>query len=86
MPLTKAIEKLKKYYRRLEAGKTKKIKPSHVEKVINKLLANERGLLEEIEKTKKASKKKRLEQKLTITREQIDRAQWLLEVLSDGTD
>ncbi len=79
MQLTKSIEKLKKYYGRLEAGKTKKIKPSHVEKVANKLLAKEHSLLDEIATTKKASKKERLEQKLVTTRKQIDRAKWLLE-------
>jgi Zn-dependent oligopeptidase len=82
MPLMKAIEKLKKYYKRLEAGKVNKIKPSHVEKVIGKLLANEHSLLEEIATTKKPSKKQRLEQKLMTTREQIDRAQVLLKKIS----
>lgn len=79
MPLTKAIEKLKKYYGRLEAGKAKKIKPSHVAKVIDRLLENERSLLEQIATTKKASKKTRLEQKLATTRKQLERAQWLLD-------
>jgi len=79
MPLTKAIEKLKKYYKRLEAGRTKKIKPSHVEKVIKKLVAKEASLLDEIEQAKKATKKDRLKQKLEATRKQIKRAQWLLE-------
>lgn len=82
MPLTKAIEKLKKYYRRLETGKAKKIKPSHVAKVIDKLLANERSLLEQIATTRKAAKKARLEQKLTTTRKQLERAQWLLDEIS----
>jgi Zn-dependent oligopeptidase len=78
MAMTKVIEKLKKYYGRLEAGNAKKIKPSHVEKVIDKLLANKRNLLEEIAITKKTSKKERLIQKLAATRKQIDRAKWLL--------
>ena len=78
MAMTKVIEKLKKYYGRLEAGNAKKIKPSHVEKVIDKLLANKRNLLEEIAIPKKTSKKERLIQKLAATRKQIDRAKWLL--------
>lgn len=82
MPLTKAIEKLKKYYGRLEAGKAKKIKPGHVAKVIDKLLENERRLLEQIATTRKASKKKRLEEKLATTRKQLERAQWLLDEIS----
>jgi Zn-dependent oligopeptidase len=82
MPLTKAIEKLKKYYARFEDGRTEKIKPSHVEKVIKKLLVNEKNLLEEIEKSKKASKKQRLKKKLAMSRKQLDRAQWLLKKVS----
>ncbi len=82
MPLTKAIEKLKKYYGRLESGNARKIKPNHVEKVIKKLLANERKLLEELSTTRKAAKKERLELKLVTTREQIDRAKWLLDKVS----
>ncbi len=77
MALSKSIEKLKKYYARLEAGKAKKIKPSHVEKVMRKLEANEQKLLEEISNTTKTSKKKRLKQKLETTRNQLDRAKWL---------
>lgn len=79
MPLKKAIEKLKEYYGRLEAGKTKKIKSGHVEKVIKKLKAYEGNLLEEIKDTAKTSKKKRLKQKLETTRKQIERARWLLD-------
>ena len=41
MALTKAIEKLKKYYQRLEVGDAKKIKPSHIRKVMNKLSKKE---------------------------------------------
>lgn len=82
MPLKKTIEKLKQYYGRLEAGKTKKIKPSHVEKVLKKLSVNESSLLEEIKGATKASKKKRLKQKLETTRKQIERARWLLDKIS----
>ncbi|MCR9139300.1 MAG: hypothetical protein NXI27_25095 [Alphaproteobacteria bacterium] len=79
MALAKSMEKLKKYFARLEAGKVKKIKPSHVEKVIVKLAAKERSLLEEIEAARKPSKKQRLRQKLDTTRQQIDRARWLMD-------
>lgn len=82
MALTKAIEKLKKYYKRLEAGDVKKIKPSHINKVMNKLSKKEEILLEELSETTKASKKKRLQQKLDATRKQIDRSQWLLKKIS----
>lgn len=82
MALSEAIEKLKKYYKRFELGKTDKIKPRHVQKVLDKLSAKETSLLEEIEEVKKPSKKKRLEQKLKTTRKQSDRARWLLEEIS----
>ncbi len=82
MALTKAIEKLKKYYERLEAGNAKKIKPSHVKKVIDKLTAKEASLIEEIKTTAKPAKKERLEQKLATAREQIERARWLLEKIT----
>ncbi len=82
MALAKSIEKLKKYYARLEAGKVKKIKPSHVERVMEKLTVRERSLLEEIETVTKPSKKKRLQQKLQDTRNQLDRARWLKDKVS----
>ncbi len=79
IPLTKAIEKLKKYYKKLEAGRTDKIKPSHVVRVIEKLKAKKESLQDEIAVVEKAEKKERLEQKLAMTKEQIKRAKWLLE-------
>ena len=82
MALTKAIEKLKKYYKRLEVGDAKKIKPSHIRKVMDKLSKKEEILLEELSETTKVSKKKRLRQKLDATRKQIERSQWLLEKIS----
>lgn len=82
MALTRSMEKLKKYYARLEAGKAKKIKPGHVEQVIRKLMAKESSLLQEIEAAKKPSKKERLRKKLETTREQIDRARWLMDEIS----
>jgi len=82
MPLTKTIEKLKKYYRRLEAGKTEKIKPAHVQKVINKLTAKEASLSDDIAQAKKASKKERLKLKLAATHKQLDRAKWLMQNLN----
>lgn len=86
MPLKKAIEKLKKYYTRLDAGEASKIKPNHVEKVIGKLIAKQESLLEELDATKKTSKKARLERKLATTREQIERANWLLEKISESAN
>ena len=78
MALSKSLEKLARYYERLEAGETKEIKPSHVQKVIDKLEARERDLLEEIRNTKKQSKKERLEGKRITTLQHLDQARWLL--------
>lgn len=82
MALSKTLEKLEKYNSRFEAGKVKKIKPSHVQKVIDKLETRERDLLEEIQTTKKASKRDRLERKRITTLEHLDRARWLLREIS----
>ncbi len=79
MGLGSTVEKLDKYFQRLEQGKAQKIKPSHVDKVINKLKSKEKLLLEEIEDTEKASKIDRLQRKLEMVREQQERALWLKE-------
>ncbi len=82
MKTSKSLEKLAKYYERLAAGKAKKIKPSHVQEVIDKLESRERSLQEEIQGTKKNSKKDRLEGKRITTLEQLDRARWLLKEIT----
>ena len=79
MGLEKITEKLDKYFSRLERGKATKIKPSHVEKVIAKLYAKQELLKDELRDAVKPSKKDRLENKLSTVREQIERAEWLLE-------
>lgn len=78
-----AVEKLDKYFGRLEKGKAQKIKPSHVEKVIRKLEMKEQILQTELAETEKESKKRRLEGKLEMVREQQSRARWLLEKIGD---
>jgi len=83
MDLSKSTEKLDKYYDRLNKGKTQKIKPSHVEKVIRKLSAKREMLEAERAESKKASKKTRLEGKIATASEQIDRATWLLNKISE---
>lgn len=82
MGLAKTAEKLQKYFQRLNTGKAEEIKPSHVQRVIDKLAGRERDLLEEIAATTKPSKKQRLEAKLASAREQMERARWLLEKVS----
>lgn len=83
MGLESAIEKLDKYFKRLEKGKTRKIKPDHVEKVLRKLETKERQLQTDLAETEKADKKRRLTQKLALVQEQQKRARWLQEQIRD---
>ncbi len=78
MELEKSVEKLDKYFGRLEKGKARKIKPTHVEKIIRKLNARMEILLDEVAEAEKDEKKARLAGKLDTVKEQIERAQWLL--------
>ena len=79
MGLSDTIEKLDKYNERLAKGKAEKIKPHHVERVIEKLTAKETELVAEMPGVTKAEKRERMEQKLARIREQIERATWLRE-------
>ncbi|MBS9716484.1 hypothetical protein J4E70_05960 [Pseudohalocynthiibacter aestuariivivens] len=82
MGLEKYANKIDEYFARLEDGKAKKIKPSHVLKVISKLQKKEQGLVQEIEATEKDSKKDRLKRKVLIAREHIKRAELLLDKIT----
>ena len=82
MGLESAIEKLDKYFKRLKKGKAQKIKPAHVKKVLGKLESKERLLKAELSETEKADKKKRLNRKLALVREQQERARWLQKEIS----
>ena len=79
MGLKEYSAKIDDYYDRLTQGKAKKIKPSHVEKVIAKLKAKKTQLRAEIAKATKPSKRERLERKVLIAKEHIKRAELLLE-------
>lgn len=81
MAFHKIVKKLNDYYGRLDEGKAKKIKPSHVKKVIAKLVAKRQQIVEELERSHKASKKERLARKLMIAEEHLKRAEWLAEKL-----
>ncbi|MCK8463775.1 hypothetical protein MUY35_07930 [Aliiroseovarius sp. S1339] len=83
MGLESAVEKLDKYYGRLEKGKAEKIKPSHVEKIMLKLEAKAQSLQAELGETAKETKKQRLERKLEMVREQLERARWLKETIRE---
>lgn len=78
MGLKKLAEKVAEYNGRLERGTASKIKPSHVEKVLEKLRKKSADLESEISAAKKPDKKARLEKKLAIATQQIERAEWLL--------
>ncbi len=77
MALKKNISKLDQYYQRLENHEVDKIKVKHVDKVIDKLVAKEASLIEDIKAAKKPAKKERLTHKLHVVREQIKRGKWL---------
>jgi hypothetical protein len=82
MGLKKLAEKVEDYNARLESGKASKIKPAHVEKVLQKLRVKAAELEAEIAAAPPADKKARLEGKLAIARTHIARAEWLLEKLA----
>jgi len=78
MGLNKLAEKVVSYNERLERGKAEKIKPDHVKKVLKKLRNKTADLEAEIDSAKNKDKKVRLNRKLEIAREHVDRAEWLL--------
>jgi predicted ribosome quality control (RQC) complex YloA/Tae2 family protein len=81
MGIKKLSEKVEDYQARLESGKASKIKPGHVEKVLQKLRVKTAELESEIAAAPSADKKARLGGKLAIARTHIARAEWLLEEL-----
>lgn len=83
MGLESATEKLDKYLKRLEKGKAQKIKPDHVEKVARKLKAKADALQAEIADTDNPDKLHRLQRKLKLVQEQLDRASWLQGKIGD---
>ena len=82
MGLGSITEKLDKYFGRLEDGRAAKIKPAHVEKVIAKLSAKQASLQSELGEAEKPAKKVRLENKMATVREQIERAEYVLQKIS----
>ena len=82
MGLKKLAEKVEDYHARLENGKASKIKPRHVEKILQKLRDKATELETDISAASSADKKARLEGKLAIARTHIARAEWLLKELA----
>jgi cell division protein FtsB len=81
MGLKKLAAKVEDYNERLESGKASKIKPHHVEEVLQKLRAKSTELEAEISAARSPDKKDRLEGKLQIAHTHIKRAEWLLKEL-----
>lgn len=81
MGLKKLAAKVADYNERLETGQADKIKPEHVQKVLDKLQKKETSLREEVASCKDADRKDRLQRKLDVAQEQIARARWLLETV-----
>lgn len=79
MGLKNLTRKVDEYNDRLSSGKAEQIKPRHVENVLEKLQAREKSLIERIEESDNPSRIGRLERKLKIARQQVKRAEWLLE-------
>ncbi len=71
------VERLDKYQRRLNDGRAEKIKLHHIEKAIEKLVAKETQLNDELRGATKPEKRERLEEKISTIRAQIDKAKWL---------
>ena len=82
MALKKYVAKLNDYYARLEMGTAHEFNPSHIAEVKQKLHAKESQLLTEIAETDKPEKIERLQNKLTVARTQIKRADWLLDAIT----
>lgn len=82
MGLKKLAAKVADYKERLESGKAHKIKPSHVEKVLEKLRNKSIELEAEIASSQSPEKRARLEKKLEVARAQEARAEWLMQEIS----
>lgn len=81
MGLKKLAEKVVEYNERLENGKASKIKPGHIEKVLEKLRRKSAEIEAEIASSTSPEKRARLETKLAVARTHIERAEWLLKEL-----
>ncbi|WP_108260017.1 hypothetical protein [Mangrovicoccus ximenensis] len=81
MGLKKLAAKLADYRSRQESGNASEIRPDHVARILGKLHRKEHALAEEIAAAPDDGTRERLEHKLAVAREQIARAEWLMEEL-----
>lgn len=82
MGLQSVVEKLDRYFKRLDRGEAKKIKPSHVARVIRKLERKKAELLEKLAVAGTPDKQQRLHGKIDTVDAQLERAYWLQERIS----
>ncbi len=78
MGLKKLAAKVEEYKERLESGKASKIKPKHVEKVLDKLRRKSADLEAEMARATSDEERARLERKMRVARTHTERAEWLL--------
>ena len=83
MAISKISKRLDDYVERMKKGRAAKIKAKHVEAALDKLKRRKRALQEELESVRKDEKRARLKRKVRVAREQIKRAKWLLEEVSE---
>lgn len=81
MGLKKLAAKVVDYNERLQSGKASKIKPSHVQKVLEKLRKKSDELEAQIAEAQSPDDRARLERKLDVARVHEERAEWLLKEL-----
>lgn len=81
MGLKKLAAKLAEYNQRLESGKTSKIKPGHVEKILQTLRSKVAELEVDIAAEPSADRRAQLDKKLKVARAHVERAEWLLKEL-----
>lgn len=81
MGLKKLAEKVEEYNERLDSGKASKIKPKHVEKVLEKLRRKTADLEAELAEATSDDDRERLATKLAVARTHTERAEWLLKEL-----
>jgi predicted nucleic acid-binding Zn-ribbon protein len=82
MGLKKLAKKLDDYNERLSSGKTKKIKPEHVENLLDKLRTKESKIRAELAEAGDEEERDLLNRKIDVIETHIRRAEWLLAEIS----
>jgi len=77
MGLSDVAEKLAKYRTRLAAGQTERIKPAHVDKIIDKLSDKRQHLSEDLARRTSGQGRALLQRRIAKLDELIEQAHWL---------